>query len=146
MPSEPDPSLRFPSGTCQGFGPAWQKIGASWKPTGVSLAGPCITPLHFKNGTRKIVVHPQDPNDPDFVALAKEFQTEFKAAEKVDGLSADDTAALLSKFGDEHVVRGSIQPLVFAIHLVPRETMREGLDITPSLSPQLKAAIFDESK
>jgi hypothetical protein len=141
-----DPSLKFPSGSCQGIGPAWQKSGPIWRPTGVTLTGDCITPLHFKNGTRNIVVRPPNPNDPDFRALANEFQTEFKAAEEVDGLSADDTAALLSKFGEDVVPRGPLGPqLQFAIRLVPREIMRQGLDITPALSPELKALIFDET-
>jgi hypothetical protein len=145
-PSLTDPSLDFPDGTCEGaVGPIWQKDGTSWRPTGLTesdLTGPCVTPIHFRNGTRNIIVQPPFANEPFFQALTHEFPN----AQVVDGLSADDTAALLSKFGEKVVNPVSLTPLAFTLPTVPRENARLGVDITPPLSPKLKAAIFDESK
>jgi hypothetical protein len=138
-----DLTPRFPSGTCQGFSPAWQKIGTTWKPVGLILSGECISPIRFKNGTRDIIVRPEDANDPDFRALAEEFPEAFKSAAIVDALGPDDTAALVSKYPDDVKVGLATSPPLFAMPLVPRESMRDGVDITPNLPPELKAVIFD---
>jgi hypothetical protein len=141
---------QFPSGSCSGPS-TWQVIGGVWKPVdGASLlSGGCIYAVHFKNGSRDIIVRPADGSDPNFVALAAQFPTAFASAEVVDGLSADDTTALWSKYPND--VLFDVAAAKFLLPLVPREQTEEGVDITPGpdptpLPPELQALIFGNSK
>jgi hypothetical protein len=126
--------MQFPAGTCSTHS-TWQVVGGVWKPIDAtsSLTGGCIYAVHFKNGARDIMVRPADASDPNFLALKAEFPKAFESAEIVEGLSADDTTALWSKFPDDvlfDMAAGS-----FLLPFVPRELTDEGIDITPGPSP-----------
>jgi hypothetical protein len=129
------PSADFPRGTCQGTS-VWSFDGKLWSPADkVKVTGNCATVLHFKNGSREFIVQPKDPNNPVFQAL----RTQFPTAAIVDGLGADDLAALSSKYLSELKFEGS----QIRIPLVP---LGQPVDITPPLPDEVRRLIFGKTE